>query len=155
MIIQKVLPISLLLFFTIFSCSNNEDDNSTGSENGHPPAEMIDTWIYKSVTVNSIPSSLSVVMDWDPNAVEARLHIVNDIGSYVYEEVNSVGGQLFAETGFVHVEGNAVEINKLEDGQGNPINETVFMTFELVSDTLTLQEIDDGTTLVFTLFRDP
>jgi len=154
MIIQRILPIGLLFIFTIFSCSNNEDDNSTGAENGHPPTEMIDTWIYQSVTVNSVPSSLGVVMDWVPNAVEARLHIVNDIGSCVYEEVDSAGGQLFAETGFVYVEGNTIDINKLEDGQGNPINETVSMTFELVADTLTLQENDAGTILVYTLLRD-
>ncbi len=105
------------------------------------------------VTVDGVPSSLSVVMEWVPNAVEARMHIVNDIGSYVYEEVNSMGGQLFAETGFVYMEGNEIDINKLQDGQGNPINETVFMTFTLVADTLTLQENDAGAILFYTLLR--
>jgi hypothetical protein len=114
---------------------------------------MIATWIYQSVLVDSVPSSLSIVMDWDPNAVQARLHIVNDIGSYVYEEVNIAGGQLFAETGFVYVEGNEIDINKLQDGQGNPLNETIFMTFALVADTLMLQENDEGTILNYTLLR--
>ena len=154
MIMQKVLPIFLLIFFTIFSCSNDEDDNSTGPDDGHPPTEMIDTWIYQTVMVDNVPSNLSVVMGWVPNAVEARLHIVNDIGSYVYEEVNSVGGQLFAESGFVFVEGNEIDINKLFDGSGNPIDETIFMTFTLVADTLTLQETDQGKILVYTLLRD-
>ncbi len=154
MIIQRIIPFCFILLCTIFSCSTNEDDSSTGPDEGHPPTEMISTWIYQTVTVDGVLSSLGVVMQWAPNAVEARLHIVNDIGSYVYEEVNSVGGQLFAETGFVFVEGNEIDINKLQDGQGNPINETVFMTFTLVADTLTLQENDAGAILFYTLLRN-
>jgi len=154
MIIQKVLTFCLLFVFTIISCSNNEDDNSTGPEDGHPPTEMIDTWIYQNVSVDGVPSTLDVVMEWVPNTVEARLHIINDIGSYSYEEVNSMGGQLYGESGFVYVEGNEIDINKLEDNQGNPINETIVMTFTLVEDTLTLQENDAGTILFYTLLRD-
>lgn len=151
----RIVPIYALLFvFIIFSCSNNEDDNSTGAQDGHPPPEMIGTWIYQSVSVDSVPASLSMVMDWVPNAVEARLHIVNDIGSFVYEEVNIMGGQLWVETGFVYVDGNEIDVNILYDGDANPVNETIFMTFTLLADTLTLQEIDDGTVRFFTLFRD-
>ncbi len=154
MSIQRIIPFCFIFLFIIFSCSTNEDDSSIGPEDGHPPTEMISTWIYQMVTVDGVPSSLSVVMEWVPNAVEARLHIVNDIGSYAYEEVNSMGGQLFAETGFVYVEGNEIDINKLQDGQANPINETVVMTFTLVADTLTVQENKAGAFLVYTLLRD-
>jgi len=154
MIIQRVSVIGFLCFFILFHCSSSEDDNSTGPEQGHPPAEMIDTWIYRMVTVDSVPASLSNVMDWVPDAVEARFHIVNDIGSYVYEEVNLAGGQLFAESGFVYIEDNRIDINKLQDGQGNPLDETIFLTFELVEDTLTLRELDEGTELIFTLHRN-
>lgn len=153
MIIQKVLIFCFIILLTIFSCSS-EDENSAGPDDGHPPTEMIDTWIYQSVTVDGVPSNLGVVMEWDPNAVEARFHIINDIGSYSYEEVNAVGGQLYGESGFVYVEGNEIDINKLQDGQGNPIDETNYMTYTLVIDTLTLQENDAGSIFIYTLLRD-
>ena len=154
MIIQKALLFSLLFGFIFISCNNNEDDSSSGPEDGHPSPELIDTWIYQSVILDTVPSILGDVMGWVPNAVEARFHIVNDIGSYVYEEVNLMGGQLYSETGYVYVEGNEIDINKLQDNQGNPINETINMTFTLVEDTLTLQEVDGGSILLYTLLRD-
>jgi len=123
-------------------------------ENGHPAPEMIDTWIYQMVTADSVPVSMPLIMNWVPDAVQARFHIVNDIGSYVYEEVNLAGGQLFAESGFVYIENDKIDINKLQDNQGNPLDETLSFTFELVADTLTFKEIDDGTIIIYTLYRD-
>jgi hypothetical protein len=42
----------------------------------------------------------------------------------------------------------------IEDPDG-PVNETSFLTYTLVGDTLTLTEVDMGTTVVFSLARKP
>jgi hypothetical protein len=64
------------------------------------------------------------------------------------------GGQLWFEVGFVFVEGGEIDINVIEDPDG-PVNETSFLTYTLVGDTLTLTEVDMGTTVVFSLARKP
>ncbi len=153
MLIQRLLVTGLLLFFIISGCSSTDDDNATGPEDGHPPAEMIGTWIFQAVTVDSVPASLALVMEWVPDAVQARFHVVNDIGSFVYEEVNLMGGQLYAASGFVYVEGNEIDINLLQDHEGNELDETIFMTFALEADTLTLNETDQGQAITYTLYR--
>jgi len=153
MFVQRAMLVSLLFFFTIFRCSSTDDDNATGPEDGHPPAELIDTWIYQAVMVDSVPASLAIVLNWVPDATQARFHVLNDIGSFVYEEVNFMGGQLYAASGFVYVEGNEMDINLLQDHEGNELDETIFMTFTLEADTLTLNETDQGKAITYTLYR--
>ncbi len=149
----NLLIVSLCLLLLI-SCDSDDDDNpSDQNGDGKPPAEMVDTWVFQSVKVNTVPDNLASVMNWEQDAVQARLHIYEN-SAYVYEQVNIAGGQLFAENGFVFVDGNEIDVNVQFDSDGNPVNETVYLTYILEADTLHLQEIDEGDVIDYRLLRN-
>lgn len=143
--------ITLFSLLLIAGCSEDEDDPG-GASGGKPPAAMVGTWIFQSVTVDGGAASLATVMEWQPNSVEARLHIQAN-GAYVVEEVNAMGGQLWFESGFVFVDGGEMDINVQQDSDG-PVDETSMVTFTLNAGTMTITENDGGTIVVFTLAKD-
>ena len=57
-----------LLILSIFaigcSDSGDDDDGPAGPGGGAPPAAMVGTWTYQSVTINGSAASLSAVLDW-------------------------------------------------------------------------------------------
>lgn len=92
---------------------------------------------------------MATVLEWHAGVVRAEFYIRAD-GTYVYQEVNQQGGQLWFESGFVFVDGNEMDINIQQDGDG-PVSETNPVTFTLAGDVLTITE----STTVFTLVRAP
>ncbi len=137
-------------------CGGDDDDDDNNpmdpdDTSGHPPAEMVGSWGFQSVLVNGNPTPLSDALEWHDGVVAARFHIQTN-SAYVYEEVDTRGGQIWYEHGFVYVDGNEIDVNILGDGDG-PVEETSFLTFTLQGDVFTLQESEDGTTTVFTLSR--
>lgn len=153
MLVTKTLLRGLLLAVGVLAagCGASGDDPMDVEENFHPTAEMVGTWIFESVTVDGAPASLADVLEWLPNAVESRLHIQAS-GAYVYEEVNSAGGQLWFESGFVLVntENGEFELNSQLDSDG-PNTDIVLLTYTLVSGVLTLEIEEFGVVTVFTL----
>lgn len=144
----------LLAGLLVLGCGSDDDEDDPGGPGaGKPPAAMIATWVFQSVTVNGAAASLADVLEWQPATVSAEFYVEAN-GTYAYQEVNVGGGQLWFEVGFVFVEGGEIDINVIEDADG-PVNETSFLTYTLVGDTLTLTEVDMGTTVVFTLARKP
>lgn len=146
----------VILFGSIlFLAACKEDGESgdpTGTGNGgKPPPEMVGSWVYESVTVDGSAATLAAVMDWTAGAVEARLH-VQASSAYVYEEVNAMGGQLWAESGFIFIDGDELDVNVQFDSDG-PTNEMIRMGFTLATDTLTLRQDEAGSTLEFTLTK--
>jgi hypothetical protein len=51
----------LLCGLLLVGCSGGEDDEP-GS--GNPPAALVGTWVFQSVTVNGAPQALGEVLDW-------------------------------------------------------------------------------------------
>jgi len=149
----RLWPALVLTSLLILGCSGDGDgDGGTGPGSGHPPAEMVDSWEYASVTVNGSAASLSTVMEWVPGAVSARAHILRADGTFAYEEVNAAGGQLYSNTGFVFIDGDEMDINFFADN-GIDIEETIRVAWTLVGDVLTWTQTDNSDTLVFTLNR--
>lgn len=149
-----VLISTLLLAFACSDDSNGGNNNNTNSNNngdGNPPAALVGTWDYQSVTVDGVAADVGTVLDWVPGAVAADLTVQAN-GAYSYQEVNATGGQLWFEIGFVFIDGNEVDINVQSDSDG-PVNEMVVATFMIDGDTLTLTAVEDGVTVVFTLVR--
>ena len=72
--------------------------------------------------------------------------------AYVYEEVASNGGQLWFESGFVFIDGNEMDVNAQLDSDGQ-LNETRRFSFTLSGDTITLSQVVQGDTYVFTLTK--
>ena len=133
---------------------NNNDtnnDNGDGDGDGSPPAALVGTWDYQSVMVDGTAADLGTVLDWVPGAVAADV-IIQPNGAYVYQEVNSMGGQLYFENGFVFVNGNEVDINTQGNSDG-AVDEMVVAMFLVDGDTLTLTLTEDGMTVVFTFSR--
>lgn len=143
----------LLAGLLVLGCSDDDEDDPGGPGEGKPPTTMVDTWVFQSVTLNGAAANLADVLEWQPATVSAEIYIEAN-GTYVFQEVNAAGGQLWFESGFVFVEGGEIDINVLQDQDG-PVNETSFLTYTLAGDTLTLTEVDAGTTVVFTLGRKP
>ena len=144
----------LLTGLLVLGCGGSDDDDggTAGPTGGHPPAEMVDSWEYSSVRVNGTPASLATVMDWVADAVSARAHVLRSDGTYLYEEVNAGGGQLYADTGFVFIDGDEMDINFLADN-GIDIEETIRVGWTLVGDVLTWTQTEGSDTFVFTLTR--
>ncbi len=147
----------VLLLSLVLACGSDDDDDGgnggTGpdDEKGHPPAAMVDSWLFQSATLNGTSVSLSDVLEWVPDAVEAHLMVMEN-GAYVYEEVDVRGGQLWFESGWVFVDpkGGLIEVHTQFDGDGS-VNETSELTYTLQSSVLTLREEDEGVVVVFTL----
>lgn len=151
--LRSLLAILLLGSLLALGCGD-EDSGPTGNDNaGHPPASMVDSWVFQSVMVDSAPASLADVLDWVAGAVQAKIHIQAN-GAYTYEEVNVSGGQLWYETGYAIVEGESLELNATEDSDG-PTDETSLFTYTLVADTLTVSTDDAGSVVDFRLQRLP
>jgi len=148
--IKSLLSCFLLSALLAFGCgSDDESSGPTDPDKGHPPEEMLGSWTFRSVTVDGAAADLSDVMDWVPSAVEAHIQVLEN-GAYVYEEVDSRGGQLWFESGFVYVEGGEIDVNLQLDGDGRQ-EETSFLSYTLSAGIFTLQENDKGTVTVFTL----
>ncbi len=141
----------LMLLLLVPACGSDDDEDAMGTaDEGKPPAEMVGTWIYQSVTVDGTAASLATVLDWVANAVEARITVQAN-SAYFYEEVNAAGGQLWSESGFVFVnDAGEIDINMQQNSDGS-VNEMSTFDFNLSGSTLTLQEVDQGMTIVFTL----
>jgi len=149
MVRMRILTTYIVLFGLIAVGCNDDDSDPLDPQGGPPPAEMIGTWTFQSVTVDGAAASLPDVLEWQPSAVAARL-MVQANGAYVYEEVDANGGQLWFESGFVFVDGSEIDINVLLDGDG-AVNETSTLTYMIIGNVLTLEEVHLGAINVFTL----
>ncbi|HMB71446.1 MAG TPA: hypothetical protein VKU85_19210 [bacterium] len=149
---RKVFAIAVAGLIGVMSpgCGEEGDDNPM-DDNGDmpPPAELVGDWTFQSVTVDGSPDVLADVLEWEPGATSARIQFT-DMNAYVYQEVNSAGGQIFFESGFIVIEADELELNALQDSNG-PVTETILLNFVVSGSTLTLTETDTGSTVVFTL----
>lgn len=145
----------LLCSIALMGCPESDSvsnpDGNGNEDEGKPPAEMLGVWKFQSASVNGNPVALSDLMDWVPMAVRAEIQILEN-GAYVYQEVNSQGGQLWFESGFVYVEGGEIDVNVQQDGDGARM-ETVFFTYTLSNGIFTLTENDEGDIVVLVMTR--
>lgn len=144
---QRCLLLGCVLLVGCGESSTDAEDD----EDGHPPAAMVGTWTFQSATENGSPVTLADALDWEAASTAARLH-VEAIGSYVYEEVNAAGGQIWSEYGwlFVDPEGGTIEVN-LQGNSDGATTEQIEIGYTLVGGVLTLEEVDGASTFVFTL----
>lgn len=146
---RNIAMLMFLLAFIAMGCSDEDEGDPEGVGSGKPPAAMVGTWIFQSVTVNGTAAALDTTMEWKPGAVEARFHVQTN-SAYWYEEVDTRGGQLWGESGFVFIDGTEMDINVQQNSDG-PVSETVRAGWTLGGGTLTLTEVVGGDTIVFTL----
>jgi len=139
----------LLLALLVVGCSDEDDEDPAGVGDGKPPAAMVGSWTFQSVTVNGTAADLATVMEWKSGAVAAKFHVQTN-SAYVYEEVDTRGGQLWWESGFVFIDGNEMDINVQQNGDG-PVSEMVRAGWTLGGGELKLTEVVGSDTLVFTL----
>jgi hypothetical protein len=116
---------------------------------GHPTADLIGTWVYGSVSVDTQVQDLGTFLDFATGAVEARLHIMTN-SAYFYEEVDSRGGQLWAEWGFIFFNDGQLDVNRQFDTNGPAGLMTVF-EYAVQDDVLFLQRYQEDARVVFLL----
>jgi len=148
---RTIAMLLVLLALIATGCGDDDDEGPEGVGSGKPPAAMVGTWTFQSVTVNGAAAALDTTMEWKPGAVSARFHVQSN-SAYVYDEVDTRGGQLWWESGFVFIDGNEMDINVQQNGDG-PVNEMVRVGFTLTTDQMTTTEVDGGNTIVFTLTK--
>jgi FlaG/FlaF family flagellin (archaellin) len=134
----------LLCGLLLVGCSGDEDDEP-GS--GTPPAALVGTWVFESVTVNGAPQALGDVLDWQAGTVAASMSIASN--GFAISEVDSAGQETHYEAGFVYVDGNEMELNIL--APGGIIEETISGTYTLSGDTLIFTTVEEGDTIAITL----
>ncbi|MCP4572680.1 MAG: hypothetical protein GY838_10050 [bacterium] len=150
----RTLTCYLLLSLLIAAgCGGDDDDDTGGPQGGKPPAEMVGSWVFQSVTLDGAAANLATVLEWQPATVQSRFH-VQDNSAYVYEEVNAAGGQLWFESGWIYVDGDELDLNVLQDSNGS-VDETSRLGFTLAGGVMTIQENDEGVVVVFTLTAAP
>ena len=126
------------------------EDRRTGE--GAPPQSLVGVWVFRSVSIDGMPADLANVLDWAPGTAAAELQVLEN-SAFVYQEIDSDGAQLSAESGFVFVnDAGEVTLNVQRDDDG-PIDQTLSFVFTVTDDTLMLREV--GGTLVFVLTRAP
>ena len=151
--LRRILPL-LLVTVALAACGEGgPTDGEDDEELGHPPAAMVASWTYQSVTENGSPASLADVLDWDPAATAARVHVQAN-GAYVYEEVNSAGGQLSAESGWIFVdeEGPTIEFH-IQLTDAGVVDQRFTVVYGLSGSTMTLTQSVTGSTIVFNLTK--
>ncbi len=157
MLLRKYIWLIVLVAAFAFGCGEDGDDptGTNGGNAGKPLPGMVADWTYQTVTVNGSSASLATVLDFVPNAVGAELWIRAD-GAFVYEEVNSQGGQLYYESGFIFIDGSEVDVNVQMDSDGSA-NRMSRLAWTLSGDTntMTLTENDQGDVIIFTLIKQP
>jgi len=136
----------LLCGLLLVGCSGGEEDEP-GS--GNPPAALVGTWVFESVTVNGAPQALGDVLDWQAGTVAASMTIRGN-GGYSISEVDARGQQTHFENGFVYVDGNEMDLNILAS-DGVTIEETIPGTYTLSGDTLIFTTVEDGDAIAITL----
>ena len=146
-------PLLLVLLTGLVACEETTAPGEDEEELGHPPAAMVASWTFQSVTENGSAAQLSDALEWLTGTVEARLHIQAN-GPYVYEEVDTNGGQLFAESGWVFVdeEGPTIEFHALQDSEG-PVNEETTVFYTLSGNSMTLEQTVGASTFIYSLTR--
>ncbi|MDH3727840.1 MAG: hypothetical protein OER77_09945 [Myxococcales bacterium] len=143
----KILVGCVLLFgLLLVGCSGDEDDEP-GS--GNPPAALLGTWVFESVTVNGAPQALGDVLDWQVGTVAASMNILSN-GALSISEVDAGGQQTHFEKGFVYVDGNEMELNILALDLLT-IEETISGTYTLSGSTLTYTTLENGDTIAIML----
>jgi hypothetical protein len=148
---------SLLIFIAIVSlmlaAGCGKDDNNPTDPGDSVPSELVDTWLYQSVTLNGVPWSLGQLLGWDPGTVAARFTVGSD-ESFVYEELDTDSAVVWTEWGTFTVDGNSATITRTENDDG-PINppETRSGTWAVNGDTLSLNTIEQGVTAAFIAVR--
>jgi len=136
---------AMLLVVIIAGCG--KDDDSTGPDTSIP-AELIATWTYQSATINEIPVSLGLALQWHEGTVSARFTISDD-GTFVNEELDSDGMLIWTESGTFTVSGNnaTITITSNSDGPVNP-PDVMSGTWALDGNELTLTTTLEGLTVV-------
>jgi hypothetical protein len=87
-----------------------------------------------------------------PGAVAAELQILGS-GTFVYQEVDGTGAQLWFESGFVFFnDAGEVDVNVQQDVSGMVSRMSSF-TYAISNDTLTLGQVGGADLVVFTLVR--
>ena len=134
------------------ACGDGASDDGPGNGAGLPPPSLVGVWVFQSVNLDGMPADLANVLDWVPGTAAAELQILEN-GAFVYQEVDSSGAQLSAESGFVLVnDAGEVDLTVQRDEDG-VVDGMLSFRFTVTDDTLMLHEV--GSTLVFMLMRAP
>jgi hypothetical protein len=117
------------------------------------PAELVDTWVYQSATINGMPINLSVILQWHIGTESAQFTVGED-GSFVDEELDGNGEVNWFKMGTFTVDGNTATITVTTDSDG-PVEppDTLTGTWVVDGDELTLTTEYMGATVVFVTIR--
>lgn len=133
---KKIIILLTFSIFTLFSCSSNDEDNSTSINS----SKLADTWYLKQALLDGkvVGSSNEIRFTTDKRAF------------FTYYKLGG-NGQDIIETGDYSITGNTILITWDSSDPGNETD--TFQILELTSEKLIVKSSDDEGTLVETYMK--
>jgi hypothetical protein len=149
----KLTLVGMVICLLLLSAGCGKDDDNPAGPQNNVPAELVGGWLYDSATLNGVPFSLALLLQWEPGTEAARFMVGSD-GSLVYEELDSDSAVVWTEWGTFTVNGNTATLTITENDDG-PVDppQVLSGTWAVNGDTLTLSTIYQGATVVLTAVR--
>ena len=147
-----IMPWAVICLLLLSAGCGKDDDNPAGPQ-GNVPVEIVGGWLYESATLNGVPFSLALLLQWEPETEFARFMVGAD-ESFVYEELDTDSTVVWTESGTFTVNGSIVTITVTENDDG-PVDPPHILSgnWAVAGDTLTLTTIYQGATVVITTVR--
>ncbi len=103
----RVLFLSFLIVVALIAFVGCSDDDSGTNTDSGVPAELVGTWGYDSITVNSARRSLGTSLAMHQDAVKAQI-ILNTNSTERYDELNSQDSVVYYYEGNLVVSGQSM-----------------------------------------------
>lgn len=144
---------AFMLLLTLIGACGKDKNSTSPDNNSNVPAELLGTWNYQSATINGVPISLALILQWEVGTVAARFTVYED-GSLTNEELNDNGEVVWTEHGTITVSGDSATIALTSDNDG-PINppDTLSGTWQLDAGDLVLTTTYNEATVVLIATR--
>ncbi len=145
---RSILTMLVLLLAGIGWNCGDKDDGPT-DPGSSVPTQLVGTWLYQSVTVNGVPTSLALALQWQQGTESAQF-TVSGAGSFLYEELDADQNVNWFESGTIAVDGNDATILVTSDSEGQvDPPDSLSGTWHLEGDILSLSVDYQGATFVF------
>lgn len=148
MFTRSLLGICCLFAITFAACKK-DSASPAGSGGTTVPSELVAVWLAQSATVNGTATDLSIVFQWEPTTVSARVTITA-AGTYTYQEFDAGNAITYTQTGTAAFNGNTITLTVTAEN-GQPVNPpSVFLagTWAVNGNQLTVSTTVSGNAIV-------
>lgn len=142
------LIILTFAFLAISACSDDDDDNPTGSTPTFP-AQLVGEYAQTSVSMNGVDQDLADFFDWATGTVRTSITAFSG-GEETYKEFDAGDAVLYSDSGYIVIDNlNILVVTLTENGNALAAPDTTFNgTWDLTGDLLTLTAVQGADTVI-------